>query len=318
MRAATERLKMAAWSPYLRSPITEYHCTVQMDIHFWLWFGGQFDGDGSLGVYNGYPVLSISKAKKGAHVLTCIQKELGGSITYQPAKGPNRQSSKVWRVYSHNACEVAQRLIPFVHIKKEQCELLSKFAPGLYPVMATKDGVRVKFHTRKDLASVIGVSASTLYAAWKKCQGDVLQFRGYTLENRKVANRQIEDAIKKAKQIPHSAINKLHPAYTAGFFYAEGYVRLRRCLPQVQIKQKYKSVLQALQDVWGGQIYLDSGCYTWCIASKGAYTFLQIILPFLREKKNQVEMGLAATPNTFKTIELKLRQLRGNSAVKKL
>ncbi len=53
MRAATERLKMAAWSPYLRSPITEYHCTVQMDIHFWLWFGGQFDGDGSLGVYNG-------------------------------------------------------------------------------------------------------------------------------------------------------------------------------------------------------------------------------------------------------------------------
>ena len=44
-----------------------------MDEDFWMWFGGQIDGDGSIGVYKGYPVVSIAKADKGAFVLKRIQ-----------------------------------------------------------------------------------------------------------------------------------------------------------------------------------------------------------------------------------------------------
>lgn len=93
--------------------------------------------------------------------------------------------------------------------------------------------------------------------------------------------------------------------YIAGYFDGEGCVRM--CLSKtgsggihVFITNTYKPFLIYLKDVYGGNTSLRTPenerhkqCYQWRLSNKkDALIFLNDILPFLNEKKEQAELAI--------------------------
>ena len=104
---------------------------------------------------------------------------------------------------------------------------------------------------------------------------------------------------------------KLSRGYTAGFFDAEGWVgnfynakKSHRAVVAA-VGNTYKPVLLALQERWGGGIYLHppykparsvklgKPFWTWRLNGKAAIPFLRAIIPYLQEKRARAEAALA-------------------------
>ena len=95
-------------------------------------------------------------------------------------------------------------------------------------------------------------------------------------------------------------ISELEKAYFAGFFDGEGCVELRRVHTSYGIAAAtniaYVPTLELLRDIFGGSIHVlkkREHCkqvYGWGIMGKSAYEFLTAILPYLHEKRSQVEL----------------------------
>ncbi len=90
-------------------------------------------------------------------------------------------------------------------------------------------------------------------------------------------------------------------AYLAGLFDGEGCVHLvtrsnRRASSRVRLTlaQKDPTILYWIQATLGyGQVYTSSGCPIWVVQrKKEARRFIQLILPFARIKRGQLEMAL--------------------------
>lgn len=93
-------------------------------------------------------------------------------------------------------------------------------------------------------------------------------------------------------------------AYTAGLFDGEGCVCLRGIgkYPSlsIDIASTNEAIILWLQVTFGGSIYRydNSGRYNrkpswkWSIGSQEATDFLRLLLPFLRIKKPQAELGI--------------------------
>jgi len=89
--------------------------------------------------------------------------------------------------------------------------------------------------------------------------------------------------------------------WLAGFFDGEGCVYLqcdRRKLAvfglQITITQNDEPILKEVQSEFGGTVYLHKGrrCYRWRITSAPALSFLKAIQPYVRIKKEQVDLAI--------------------------
>ena len=92
--------------------------------------------------------------------------------------------------------------------------------------------------------------------------------------------------------------------YVAGLFDGEGSVILARHSPVthsmslvVQIVNQCREVLEEVKETYGGAIYgnskgVNKPVYAWKAYTTGAESFLKSVLPFVRIKRRQVEIGL--------------------------
>jgi hypothetical protein len=92
--------------------------------------------------------------------------------------------------------------------------------------------------------------------------------------------------------------------WLAGFFDGEGCVylqsmtRVNRRLPryclQISITQNDRFILEEIQKEFGGQVYLHKGrrCYRWRITGMASLPFLQAVCPYVRIKKDQVDLAI--------------------------
>jgi hypothetical protein len=96
----------------------------------------------------------------------------------------------------------------------------------------------------------------------------------------------------------------LSKEWLAGFFDGEGCVYLQasfrrnRKLPrfslQVCITQNDQNILEKIKSEYGGQVYKHSGkrCYRWRVVSVSALKFLEVMLPYVLIKKEQVVLAI--------------------------
>lgn len=96
--------------------------------------------------------------------------------------------------------------------------------------------------------------------------------------------------------------------YVAGLFDGEGWVgnyynaaKHHRAIVAA-IGNSYKPVLDAIQQRWGGGVYLHPGnsrfkeakpFWTWRLNGKATVPFFKAIIPHLREKRERAETALA-------------------------
>jgi len=89
--------------------------------------------------------------------------------------------------------------------------------------------------------------------------------------------------------------------WLAGFFDGEGCVYLqcdkrKRAVYglQIMLTQNDESILREVQLEFGGTVYLHKGqrCYRWRITSAPALSFLNAIQPYVRIKKEQVDLAI--------------------------
>ena len=94
-------------------------------------------------------------------------------------------------------------------------------------------------------------------------------------------------------------------AYAAGFFDGEGSVTISNKSTGgrkywdllVRIAQQNNDVFADLREIWGGKLYgkydgRKNECMNWYLRGDEAVTFLRDIIPFLRCKRRQAELGI--------------------------
>lgn len=89
--------------------------------------------------------------------------------------------------------------------------------------------------------------------------------------------------------------------WLAGFFDGEGCVHMRMDTRkravyslQVMLTQNDESILREVQREFGGTVYKHSGrrCWRWRITSAPSLVFLEAIQPYVRIKKEQVDLAI--------------------------
>jgi hypothetical protein len=104
-------------------------------------------------------------------------------------------------------------------------------------------------------------------------------------------------------------MNQIKIAYFAGFFDGEGSAGIaehksKSCKRgychelMIQISNSNKTVLLSFQQYFGGSICpfkapLNLPMWRWTISSKKALYFLELLLPFLKVKKHQAQLGIS-------------------------
>lgn len=265
-----------------------------------------------MAIYDNMPRINVTKAVKGRSTIDKIQAVLGGDVFESPSTNAKHQDQLVWVLRSDKAARVIARLIPFIQLKRLQCQAIDAFPRGKYNVLAKKGDDEQVFQSRPVLSKMLGVSAQTVYCKLKKGQG-VCEIKGWCLQDRTKGRDALAQKVRRLKQIPHEPVTgMLHPAYTAGFFDAEGYVGFwKEFTIRVALSQKYSPVLDAIQRLYGGRVSMKGGQFQWRLAGTGSMAFLTVILPFLVEKREQVQIALLATGNTYREKEAEMRRLRG-------
>ena len=280
-----------------------------------MWLAGQVDGDGNIGLYNNQARLKITKADKSLTTLQRIQNELGGAIYSYPTEQQNCQDKSHWIVTGAAALKVVKAILPYSHVKQDQCKALMQVVPGRWQVRVYKEGKEVPFDTKAELAKVMNATRTDLTEAVKR--GDIF-VKGYKLENVAGQNSRISAELKQLKKEGHATPeDPIHPAYIAGFFDADGYVALTSSWPRVVITQKYSGVLWGFQKQYGGQVKFSRRCHYWTICGQSARAFLCVIRHFVYEKREQVELALRATKDNWRVNEAAMKLLRGNGGPNK-
>lgn len=292
-----------------------YGTRMAPDHRFWQWFAGQMDGDGTIGLCSKWPVLSLSKAEKGASAVVRVKSEIGGSIHHRPSRGPRRQQSQVWQIGGRAAVEVARKLTPYLRLKRRRAEVLLQWTSPYKAMSISKGGVVRKDLTREEVASIIGAGTCTVSRHLRT--GKPLQ--GWQITKRAGTRQEVYEQLLSLKDQPDGdLVGTLHPSYVAGFFDAEGYVELKRAnCPRVTVGQRWPAITAALKAQYGGNVYIEtredgSNYHCWTVYSANARAFLHCIKADVSEKARQVELCLSVTPQNWQTVAAEMKSLRGN------
>ena len=133
----------------------------------------------------------------------------------------------------------------------------------------------------------------------------------------------IKARLREEKQSEHTVVAECPPhPWWAGFFDADGSVRIRnRNSFRVSMSQKYRSILDAAMQAFGGAVHQNAlGWWSWEASGKSATAFVTAIAPFSIEKREQLTAVLAmdGSDDTARKISATLRGLKGNQICQEL
>lgn len=142
------------------------------------------------------------------------------------------------------------------------------------------------------------------------------------IEELKIAHQ----AISKARTNLMEALkNESNLSYIAGFFDGEGCISTGRHRPtsqretgqsyirvKVSVSQRFPQILLYIRDYFGfGEVYEVKDGTQWrysCSSSQQTMSFLQALLPYLKVKRRQAELGIQLADNIYRfTSESKCR-----------
>lgn len=117
-------------------------------IHAALYYGGLFDGEGSVGIYltgrssnrRGYPTLQVKLTNSFHPALMYPLNKFGGSIENNKASDRNTAwvDTFSWKVYADRAYEFLEWIYPYTIVKKDQIEVVKEFWPIYQPYRQNK------------------------------------------------------------------------------------------------------------------------------------------------------------------------------------
>ena len=239
------------------------------------YLAGFFDGEGCItiahsqrGIYGTYQ-LCILVGQKDKAPLIDFQNRFGGAIGK-----PN--STFHWVIHDKKALLFLETMLPYLRYKKQQAEIGIKFIKGC--IGTNKKLPRIEIKRREDLY-------------WNL---------------KEIKKRDIEFTKKEFEKIETMDKYMLELSYLAGFLDAEGCITVISRRPNVRqksgsyvlkivITQKSKAPLVDFQNRFGGTINklgkLRTG-FQWCVHHKNAAIMLESILPYLKYKKEQAELGI--------------------------
>ncbi len=103
---------------------------------FWEYLAGFVDGEGTItikktkyggGHQNDRFCLLLELANTNKTILQFVRRKVGGWIGFCAKHTTNKRDSWKWCLWSGNAAKVISRILPYLHIKRQQAKLAIKF-----------------------------------------------------------------------------------------------------------------------------------------------------------------------------------------------
>ena len=290
------------------------------------WVGGQLDGDGSVGLYNGKLRTELAKSVKALTTVHRFRDLFGGTVFYTPARHEYEEPMARWMLHGEKARLFCQGIVPYMLLKKDQFGLVSKITIGCNPIVATKGDVTTALENGAQLHRLI---ANPKIQWWTVCRriktSKPFELGGWSVTplDKKVVKQRLSDAqqrLKSMKQADHAVITDQPPvSYFCGFFEADGCIyidgpRSRR----VQVAQKHRAICDAFASAYGGSVakYACSSstsgfAWRWYACSDNALAFLKQAEPFGYEKRAQMQLALSANAGNWQTNKKQMNAMKG-------
>ena len=285
--------------------------TFSLSREEWLWAAGLIDGDGSVGMYDSVLMVSVLKSIKAYTTVRRLRTFFGGSITFKLRAG-EIEACCVWTLRSQAARLLCQELKAYVKLKKPQFELASTALIGKSPISVTDGGVEQIVRDRAELSGLTGLRCNQIMYLMAKHKGSFHMNNFFvqrmTPQAIREHRRKMEVRLKEMKHEPHNEIEGLlELPYAAGFFDSEGTITIIS-LNQIQVRvpQEYPAILNAFVTTFGANLYR----HEWSI-SRGAREFLQQILPFAFEKRQQLALAIDLNEDNWKQQRDQINALKG-------
>ena len=298
------------------------------------WMAGELDGDGSVGIYAGRLKVAIKKSVKSKTTLQHIQQLFGGDLHYCPAAKDTWEDQVFWTLHAEPARAFCSKIAPYVFLKRAQFEVAASITVGRTPAVACKEGREVSVQNGTELHLLISDPAVLIWTVRRrmaKAGGTPFQLGGWTvtckprLEVKKATQRAAEQ-LRELKQKEHDAITGPlpPPPYFCGFFEADGCVTLTGPNASVSVSQKYRSICDLLQAIYGGRVSraeMEAATlghmWRWAAHSKSARKFLEDVYAHAFEKREQMHLALSATKANWRKNKLEMDAMKGARKKKK-
>lgn len=285
---------------------------------------GNWDGDGCVVIGSNYNLtVGLDKATKGKEALELFVANFGGKIYSKRAATSSTQQLYEWKLNGPAAMKFILAIKDRVWIKRQQAEVASRFPMALKcQVKAEKDGVVVVHESKTKCANVLGLTESQLrsrlaprsapHNGWKLTE--IKRDDSVVIPQKNA----IDQELRRLKHVPHEPITKpLTIPYCAGLVDAEGCLSILNAYGswKLGVPQGSPEILYALQRQFAGSVFVSKttanrGC--WQIYARLARPFLEQCLPYMVEKKKQVELVLAFERGRGLELNALLRELKGN------
>ena len=288
------------------------------------YFSGNIDGDGKVLVGNNQNLLvGLDKAKKAYMVLEEAKRLFKGYIYKKCNETETSQEQHQYVVNSTDAFELICAIKERTWVKRKQFQVASTFDMTLkVSVIAEKDQEVMTHRSITACARYFGVGEQRIRRLLATVDPQIDDWCLTLVRQDQAAVKASRDAVDKElrrlKDIPHEPItNTLSFAYVAGFFDAEGCISFQSLSTwKISVPQEHPEILYALKRQFGGSVFVSKNENTaaWTLYARLARPLLDNILPYLREKREQVEIILKFDPKTDDANEVRdrLSLLKGN------
>ena len=288
------------------------------------YFSGNIDGDGKVLVGNNHNlVVGLDKAKKAYMVLEEAKKLFKGNVYKKCNETKTSQEQHQYIINGTDAFELICAIKDRTWVKRKQFQVASTFDMTLkVSVIAEKDEEIVTHSSITACAKHFHTTESRIRKLLAKVDPQIDDWSLTLVRQDQAAVKASRDAIDKElrrlKDEPHDPITEtLSFPYVAGFFDAEASISIYSLTDwKIGIPQEHPEILFALQRQFGGNVFVSKTTNTaaWTLYSRLARPLLENMLPYLREKRQQVEIILKFDPNTDDANEVRdrLSLLKGN------
>lgn len=301
-----------------------------------IWYtAGQIDGDGSVGCYgdiktghgDGFLAVSIGKAENSLYILQYMLKLFGGRINRNRDRHDKYQASFSWVLTGREAVKFCILIRDYVQLKGPQFQLASSWYPR-----PLKGKPFILSHPSEE-----SIYYDSMTALWKDSRFQLterqaqewvleqtypktLSDKNWTIvliDKQKIseAKKAIRNQLVDLKRTPHAKIDrKLPAAYFAGIFDAEGTIFVSDLNGiKLSISQKYRAICDCFLQHYAGGLTQSERLIVWSVSNrKDAFSFIEDILPYSREKKPQLELVLNMPVNGAQQVAKELRKYKGN------
>ena len=311
------------------------------------WVGGNFDGDGCVGLYKATNLaVVIGKAENAWHVLDRLQELFGGSIHLFHQETETHQAAKNWKLIGRSAVEFCKVMQKYTLFKRPQLALAATHPIDdlrimiWKPVMATdpRTGAETMYPNMWDAAQKL--PRVTVCAIVKCARGDKHYntcggFKWQKLEN-PVKRTEVRDRVKniakglkQLKKVEHEETDMEMPLpFVAGLIDSDGTMSVTKFgKVRVSLCQKYPAMCNALQRQFGGKVWYveekmskdgkkrQMAHYVWS-ANGNAGDILRTIRPYLLEKQGQADLILTADSFNAVDVNAQVSKLKGRQRKK--